>query len=159
MAIGEIERYREVTLLNSEGSYYLLTSTVGKKATFRPGTFPIIIKGFTVQHLTTLAFTVSLPVAFYKNSSPGLSATGNYTLIDTITLATGGGSDTGQVFYSSPNPAVGSTSNMILLPGEELVAHLLTSTSTASEAHALGATMYYEPYYQNPGENSSMTAA
>ena len=159
MALGELERFREVTLLSSEGIYYHLTSIAGKKAAWAPGYQPVIVKAFTAQHLTSFAYTACSVIGFYKNSSPGLTATGNFSLIDTITLTTGAGSDVGQVFFSSPVMAQGTTSQVILFPGEELVVQLTGSTSTASESHAFRATFFYEPWEQNPGDNANMTAA
>lgn len=158
MAIGEIERYREVLMTSSEGVYYLLTSVIGVKAKYAPLHHPVVIKGIAVQSLTTVAYTSAPIITIWKNTSPGLTGTGNYSSIDTLTLATGSSDDTGQVFYSSPSLAVGSTSQTYIRPGEEVLLDVSTSTSTASQSHAIRATLFIEPWYENPGNNSNMTA-
>lgn len=159
MALGELERYREVALSTSAGDLVFTTSVAGTKGKWAPMFQPIVLKQWSVQHYTTFAYTATVAVGLFANSSPGLTATGNYTLIDTITLTTGAGSDTGQIFFSSPNPAL--LSLVYIQPGTELVAHILAagSTSTVSESHAVKATLFYEPWEENPNNNSNMTAA
>lgn len=151
--LGRLDRYNEITFTASGGGYYLLTSLAGKIAAHAPGYMPYRVQAFALQHLTTVAYTGTIVAGIYINSAPGLTATGNYTAIDSITLTSGQGSDTGQVFYSTP-AAITEVS-----PGNEVVLQLTGSTSTASQSHAIRATMFISQGEANPGENTNMTAA
>lgn len=156
MPLGRVDRYNEIVLTSSEGIWTHSTTTSGKRAAWAPGYQPARVKAFAAQNMTTFIYTVAPVVTFWLNSEPGLTATGNYTSIDTITVATGGSANIGQVYFANPDPMVE------IRPGQEVVAEVTTPTSTAtsaSEAHRLRLMMYVEQGYQNPGDNSSMTAS
>jgi hypothetical protein len=147
MAQGELKRYREIALLNSSGTPVYTTTVVGAKAKYAPGLHPVIIRGLTVQNYTTVAFVGAPVITFFLNTTPGLTATTAYTVIDTITLTTASAGDTGQVFYATPTPTV-------CRPGEEVV---LDVTTITSGAHYIRGTIYVEPGYEIPSANSNMT--
>lgn len=153
MPLGRMDRYQEVLLTSSEGVWTHSTSTSGKKAAYAPGFQPIKVMAFAVQNLTTFAYTTSQTVTFWLNTAPGLTATGNYTAIDTITLTTGASADIGQVFYATPAATA-------VKVGEEVVMEVTFPTTTAtsaSESHRVRALMFIEGGWQVPSENSNMT--
>jgi hypothetical protein len=156
MPIGQLYRNEEILLTSSEGIWAHHTSTSGKRAAYGPGLLPFRVHSFVAQNYTTFAYTVAPVVTFWLNSAPGLTATGNYTSIDTITVATGGSGDIGQTYYATP-PSLTQ-----VLPGQEIVAEVTTptaSTTVASEAHRLRLLMFVTHDYARPGDNSNMTVS
>ncbi len=154
MALGQLYRYEEILLTTSEGIWAHHTSTSGKRAAYGPGYQPIRVHSFAAQNYTTFAYTVAPVITFWLNSAPGLTATGNYTSIDTITVATGASADIGQTFYATP------TSPVQVRPGSEVVAEITTptaGTTVASEAHRLRLLMFVTHDEERPGDNSNMT--
>lgn len=153
MPLGELERYREILLTSSEGVWSHSTSTSGKRAAYGPGFQPLRIMAFAVQNLTTFLYTTSQTLTFWLNTAPGLTATGNYTSIDTITLTTGASADIGQVFFATPALTE-------VKVGEEVVMEVTfpsTTATAASESHRIRALMFVEGGWQLPSENTNMT--
>ncbi len=145
---GRIDRYQEVTLLSSAGLWHHSVTVTGKIAEHGPGYMPYIVRAFAVQNYTTIAYGGSPVITFWQNTSPGLTATGNYTSLDTVTLATGGSGDIGQVFYATP------TSPTVIRPGQAVTAEVTTVTS---DAHRVKCLMFIEPSSEIPSVNTNMT--
>jgi hypothetical protein len=117
------------------------SGVVGNKWT--PGYVPHVVRAFSITNTSTLANVSSLVASLERRSHASATTA---TAIATINgTATGGA---GVVFYSAGL-------NATVQPGEELQFHISTGATVAA---TMQATVWVEPKWEEPGNNTSMKA-
>ena len=116
------------------------SGVVGQKWT--PGYVPHVVRAFSITNTATLGNVSSLVASLERRPLSATTATAVATINGT---ATGGN---GVVYYSAGL-------NATVQPGEELQFHISTGATVAA---LLQATVWVEPKWEEPGNNTNMKA-
>jgi hypothetical protein len=131
-------------MLSSAGARIFVASVSGLKARWTPGYVPHIVRAVGVHVFVSGAMTVRPEVSFLTNATPGATATTALTNITTATLATL--LQRGKVFYVD-------NLNTQVDPGSEVQVRI---TNAATIAAKLAFSIYVEPKWEVPANNSNM---
>ena len=127
--------------LTATGITAATSGVVGNK--WAPGFVPHVVRAFAIVNTSTLANVSSLVCVLERRShNAATTATGLATINGT---ATGGA---GVVYYNSGL-------NATVHPGEELQYHI-TTAATVAALHQV--TVWVEPKWEEPGNNTNMKA-
>lgn len=141
--------FREENALSSGGALYLDLSTgvaTNQAARLLPGYQPIQVYAVSLELLATVAMVTKPTVrAYYSSVAGGTSA--NWTALATFAL-TSTAITTPTVYYKDGL-------NQVVKPGTEI---LFRVDTTATQAAATVARVYYYPMRQDPAQNSAMLA-
>lgn len=137
---------QHVDMLNSAGTRIFVASASGLKARWTPGYTPHVVRAVVVHTLASFANSAANrgAVSFWRNSTPGTTVTTALTEIGTVSLATLNAR--GKVAYVD-------NLNTQVDPGQEVQVRI---TDAATGAGKLAFSMYVEPKWETPANNSNM---
>ena len=135
---------REVQMVTS-GGVPIISTTGGLLLRYQPGYQPIVARAFGVQNTTTIVGVIAPVISFWESSVAG-GTSGNWTIIDTITMTTIA-TQQGQIFFVEDLQTK-------IEPGHEIVAQI---TTVSTEAVLVRATAYVESTTDAPPGNTQMT--
>ena len=132
--------------MTTSGGAPVVSTTGGLLLRYQPGYQPVVVRAAAVQNTTTIIGVIPPVITFWESSIAG-GASGNWTSIDTITMATGITAPQGQLFFVEDLQTK-------IEPGHEVVAQI---TTVSTEAVLIRATLYVESTTDAPSGNTQMT--
>lgn len=135
---------REVPLTTS-GGVQIISTTGGLLLKYAPGYQPLVVRAAAVQNTTTIVGVIAPVISLWESAIAG-GTSGNWTVIDTITMTTAA-TQQGQLFFVEDLQTK-------IEPGHEVVAQI---TTVSTEAVLVRATLYVESTTDAPAGNTQMT--